>query len=339
MGTKTTIIDIARQLRINPGTVSRALNDHPAISEATKQAVKIVARQLNYRQNKIASSLRLGRSNILGVIIPSAEINFFGSVVHGIEKIANQKGYNILIYQSNEETEQEEKGVETFLRSRVDGIMASIAKGTKNLDHFAEIKKRGVPLILFDRADDNLGVPMVVIDDYKGAYRATEHLIEQGCTRIAHIAAQQHIKIFNDRLRGYMDALKAHNLPVLPELIAYGSVTIESGKACMEQLLKASPDGVFAVEDFTALGAMQLLKDKQIKIPRDIAIIGFANEAFSEYLTPSLSTVDQQTVKMGESAARLFFELSKADSFYKSPTRKIVLDPVLVFRDSSLRNK
>src|SRR3712207_2828561 len=130
MGTKTTIIDIARQLRVNPGTVSRALNNHPAISESTKQAVRFVARQLNYRQNKIASSLRLGRTNILGVIIPSAEINFFGSVVHGIEKIANQRGYNILIYQSNEEAEQEVKGVETFLRARVDGIMGSMAKGT-----------------------------------------------------------------------------------------------------------------------------------------------------------------------------------------------------------------
>jgi LacI family transcriptional regulator len=339
MGTKTTIIDIARQLRINPGTVSRALNNHPAISEATKQAVRIVARQLNYSQNKIASSLRLGKSHIIGVIIPSAEINFFGSVVHGIEKIANQKGYNILIYQSNEESEQEQKGVETFLRSRVDGIMASIAKDTRSYDHFTEIKKRGVPLLLFDRADDDLGVPMVVIDDYKGAYRATEHLIEQGCTRIAHIAAQQHIKIFSDRLRGYMDALKAHNLPVLPELIAYGSVTIESGKACMKQLLKASPDGVFAVEDFTALGAMQLLKEKGFKIPHDVAIIGFANEAFSEFITPSLSTVDQQTVKMGESAARLFFELSKANSFYKSAPKKIVLEPRLVFRDSSLRKQ
>src|SRR5215213_6337249 len=170
MGTKTTIIDIARQLRIHPGTVSRALSNHPAISESTKQAVKVVARQLNYQQNKIASSLRLGRSNILGVIIPSAEITFFGSVVHGIEKIANQKGYNILIYQSNEESEQEQKGVETLLRSRVDGIMASIAKETKSYGHFAEIKKRGVPLVLFDRTNDDLGVPSVVIDDYKGAY-------------------------------------------------------------------------------------------------------------------------------------------------------------------------
>jgi LacI family transcriptional regulator len=339
MGAKTTIIDIARQLRINPGTVSRALNDHPAISEATKEAVRVVARQLNYSQNKIASSLRLGRSNILGVIIPSAEINFFGSVVHGIEKIANQKGCNILIYQSNEESAQEEKGVETFLRSRVDCIMASIAKGTRSYDHFTEIKKRGVPLVLFDRADDNLGVPMVVIDDYKGAYRATEHLIEQGCSRIAHIAGQHHIKIFNDRLRGYTDALKAHGLPVLPELVVTGSVTIESGKECMARLLKAPvrPDGVFAVEDFTALGAMQLLKEKHIKIPQEIAIIGFANEAFSSYITPSLSTFDQQTVKMGEHAAKLFFKLNKRSNFYDPPIAKIVLEPLPVFRESSLK--
>ncbi|MGB8191561.1 MAG: LacI family DNA-binding transcriptional regulator [Chitinophagaceae bacterium] len=341
MFTKTTIIDIARELNINPGTVSRALNNHPAISESTKNAVRIVAGKLNYRQNKIASSLRLGRSNIIGVIIPSAEINFFGSVVHGIEKIANERGYNILIYQSNEESEQEIKGVETFLRARVDGIMGSIAKSTTQYDHFLEIKKRGTPLVLFDRADDELGVPSVVVDDYKGAYKATEHLVQQGCRRIAHIGGQSHIKIFKDRLRGYKDALKANGLRVIPELIVYGNVTIESGKTCMEQLLNTpvKPDGVFAVEDFTALGAMQLLKEKHIKIPQEIAIIGFANEAFSEYITPSLSTVDQQTVKMGESAAHLFFELLRTDSFYKIVPPKTVLEPVLIFRDSSLRSK
>src|ERR1700737_495891 len=206
---KTTIQDIAKVLNITAATVSRALNDHPGIKEATKKAVRETATRLNYRHNKIASSLRLGKSNIIGVIIPSAEINFFGSVVHGIEKIANENNYNVLIYQSNELYENEKKGVQTFLQSRVDGVLASISKETLNMDHYSEIKKRGVPLVLFDRASDALGVSSVVVDDYAGAFEATKHLIEQGCHRIAHIGGQQHVSIFNQRLKGYVDALNA----------------------------------------------------------------------------------------------------------------------------------
>src|SRR5437764_973104 len=184
---KTTIQDIARELNITASTVSRALNGHPAISDATKKAVKHTANKLDYHHNKVASSLRLGKTKIIGVIIPSAEINFFGSVVHGIEKVASEMDYNVLMYQSNELIEFEKKGVATFLRSRVDGVLASISKETTNLDHYLKIKRRGVPLVLFDRANDALGVPSVVVNDYQRAFKATQHLIEQGCKRIAHI--------------------------------------------------------------------------------------------------------------------------------------------------------
>src|SRR6185369_14072060 len=177
---KVTILDIARELNITAATVSRALNDHPGIKESTKKSVREVAVRLNYKHNRIASSLRLGKSNIVGVIIPSAEINFFGSVVHGIEKVAGENGYTVLIYQSNELYEYEKKGVQTFLQSQVDGVLASISKESMNLDHYMEIKKRGVPLVLFDRASDELGVSSVVVDDYAGAFEATKHLIEQG---------------------------------------------------------------------------------------------------------------------------------------------------------------
>src|SRR5215207_9575668 len=216
---KSTIQDIARELNITASTVSRALNGHEAISEATKQAVNKTAQKLKYRHNKIASSLRLGKTKIIGVIIPSAEINFFGSVVHGIEKVASENDYNVLLYQSNEQTDFEQKGIETFLRSRVEGVLASISKETTNLDHFREIKKRGVPLIFFDRVNEDLGVPSVVIDDYRGAFNATQHLIDQGCRRIAHIAGQQHVPIFKKRLKGYLDALRKNGLPLNKSLI------------------------------------------------------------------------------------------------------------------------
>lgn len=338
---KVTIEDIARVLNITAATVSRALNDHPGIAETTRKVVKETAARLHYQPNRIASSLRLGRSNILGVIIPSAEINFFGSVIHGIEKIATQNKYSVLIYQSNELYENEKLGVQAFLQAQVDGVLASVSKETINADHFAEIKKRGIPLVLFDRAIDSLGVPSVVIDDYAGAFAATKHLIEQGCRRIAHIGGQQHVSIFNQRLKGYIDALNMHGISVNEDLIVYGRVSVESGRECMQQLLslKQSPDAVFAVEDFTALGAMQCIKDANKKIPDEIAIIGFANEQFGEFLTPGLSSVNQQTVVMGEEAASLLFsELQMADRFQENP-RKIVLEARLVCRASSIKHK
>lgn len=339
MITKVTIEDIARELKITAATVSRALNDHPGISESTRKRVKETAARLHYQPNRIASSLRLGRSNILGVIIPSAEINFFGSVIHGIEKIATQNNYSVLIYQSNEMYELEKKGVQAFLQSQVDGVLASVSKETINADHYLEIKKRGVPLVLFDRAMDSLGVPSVVIDDYAGAFAATKHLIEQGCRRIAHIGGQQHVSIFNQRLKGYIDALNVHGISVNEDAIVYGKVSIESGRECMQQLLGLSkpPDAVFAVEDFTALGAMQCIKEAGIRIPEEIAIIGFANEQFCEFLTPALSSVNQQTVTMGEQAAGLLFsELQTADR-YQTSSRKIILEARLVCRASSIK--
>ena len=337
---KVTITDIARELNITAATVSRALNDHPGIKAATKLAVKQTAKRLNYQPNKIASSLRLGRSHIIGVIIPSAEINFFGSVVHGIEKVANERNYNVLIYQTNELYEFEKKGVQTFLQSQVDGVLASISKDTMNLDHYAELTRRGIPLILFDRANDDLGVPSVVVNDYAGAFEATRHLIGQGCKRIAHIGGQQHVNIFNQRLKGYIDALNVHGIPLNDDLIVYGKVSIESGRECMEKLLSLAtpPDAVFAVEDFTALGAIQAMKIANINIPGDIAIIGFANESFGEFITPSLSSVNQHTVEMGREAASLFFEGLKGKDV-KLSAKKLVLEPELVIRDSSLRKK
>ncbi len=339
MSQPATILDIAKELNIAVATVSRALNDHPAVKDTTRKAVQQMAKKLNYHPNKIATSLRLGRSKIVGVIIPSAEINFFGSVIHGIEKVMSENGYNVLIYQSNELYEFEKKGIETFLRSQVEGVLASISKNTINLDHYAALKKRNVPLILFDRANDTLGVPSVVVDDYQGAFNATRHLIEQGCTRIAHIGGQQHVTIFNQRLRGYIDALNVHNIPVDDNLIVYGKVSIESGRDCMNQLFSQTIDAVFAVEDFTALGAIQAIKAVNKKIPCDIAIVGFANEAFGEYITPSLSTVNQQTVHMGEEAAKLFFETRNNKEWSKIPSPKLVLQPELICRQSSTRKK
>jgi LacI family transcriptional regulator len=338
---KVTIGDIARELNVNVSTVSRALRGHDTISPKTKAAIEKVAKKLSYHPNTIASSLRLGKSRLLGVLIPSAEINFFGSVVHGVEKIANENNYNVIIYQTNEMEDIERKGVTTFLRSRVDGILASISKESKSLDHFADVKRRGVPLVLFDRVDDKLAVPSVVVNDFKGAYNATQHLIEQGCKKIVHIAGPQHVEIFKQRQDGYKKAMNENGFSDKDQMITHGLISVDSGYDCTKELLASNKkfDGIFAVEDFTALGAIKALKEAGKKMPEDVAVIGFANEAFGEYITPSLSTVDQQTIRMGENAAKLFFDLSQDGNFYKSESKKIVLEPRLMFRDSSLKKK
>ncbi len=338
MSLEITITDIANELNTTAATVSRALNNHPSISEKRKKIVQETAIRLKYKRNKIASSLRLGQSGVIGVIIPSAEINFFGSVVHGIESMANMNGYNILIYQSNESMEYEAKGIETFLSARVDGIILSIAKNTTEYSHLIAAKASNIPIIFFDRANNDLGIHSVVIDDYKGAFIATEHLIGQGYKRIAHISGPSHLKIFNDRLKGYMGALQSHNISINHDLIYQGNVSIEAGKEAIHHFLKMPdpPDAVFAVEDFTALGAIKELKENNIKIPDDFGIIGFANEAFGEHITPTLSTIDQQTVQMGKESFKLLMQLMSNSKNITIP-QNVVLDPIPVFRKSSTR--
>jgi LacI family transcriptional regulator len=337
---RITIEDIARKLNFTPATVSRALNNNTRISAGTRKAVNEMADKLKYRRNHMASSLRTGKSQTIGVIIPSAEINFFGSVVHGIESVANTYGYGILIYQSNELPEFEKKAIQSFLGANVDGILASIAKGTKDFSHFLELKKE-TPLVLFDRTNDSLNVSSVVVDDFQGGYLATQHLIEQGYQRIAHISGQQHLKIFSDRLKGYKAALKDHDRVVNPSLIYKGDVSIDAGRKAMAYFMKLPemPDAVFCVEDFTALGVLKAAREKNIHIPDELGVIGFANEAFDEHLTPSLSSIDQQTIKMGREAFTLLLEIISNPNIHSSTKKKVVLEPVPRFRESSLKKR
>jgi LacI family transcriptional regulator len=349
---KITIQDIAERLNISFSTVARALNDHPAISPATKKKVAETAKKLHYRPNKVASSLRSGRTHIIGVIVPSLHVSFFSSVVHGIDKVMNEYHYSILLYQSNESFTQEVKGIDTFLKSRVDGIIASITRETVRFDHYEEIRKRHTPLILFDRTVEGLNVPSVRIDDYKGGYMATEHLIRQGYRNIVHITADQDLAIARERLRGYLDALRRYDLPVREELIVKGTFSASFGRKCIRQLVENNIpfDAVFALEDFTALGALQELQERGINVPGQVGVIGFANESFGTLVTPSLSSIDQQTVRMGEIAAELFLETlvrppggeagtaeNRKGIKPGTPPREIMLDPILVVRRSSDR--
>ncbi|MBS1577193.1 MAG: LacI family DNA-binding transcriptional regulator [Bacteroidetes bacterium] len=336
---KTTIQHIADELKLTPATVSRALNNHPRISAETKKLVNETAVRLNYRRNRIASSLRTGKSHTIGVIIPSARINFFGSVVHGIETIASEYGYHTLIYQSEETTELEMQAIEAFLGARVDGILASLAKQDTDFSHYTDLKKKNVPLVLFDRSNDSLNIPSVVIDDYKGGYYATEHLIKQGYKRIAHLAGPQRFQTFQNRLQGYKDALRAYNYKQDESLIYMGDISIEKGKKAADYFLALPepPDAVFAVEDFSALGLIKRYKEREIKIPEQVGIIGFANEDFDEHISPTLSSIDQQTVQMGREAFSMLLALIEGDKSQVNIKSKIILEPIPYYRESSVR--
>ena len=336
---RATIADIAKALNVTPATVSRALNDHPGISQETKKSVRKMADKLQYKRNKIASSLRSGKSNMIGVIIPSAAINFFGEVVHGIETIANYHGYSVLLYQSSELPEFEKKGIEALISAGVDGILASLAKGTVDLAHYMEIKNRNIPLVFFDRVREGMGIPYVVIDDFRGSYMATAQLIKEGYTRIAHISGPQHLQIFRRRLEGYQAALKDHRLAAREEWVFTGDVSIEAGRMAVRHFLQIAnpPDAVFAVEDYTALGALKELKEQHIRIPDDFGVIGFANEDFGEHITPALSTIDQQPVKMGREAFKLLLEMMNGKDVVRTERESITLEPIAIFRQSSSR--
>lgn len=337
---KATIHDIARKLNITASTVSRALNDHPRISAETKKAVLKAAQKLNYQPNNIAAALRNGRSNIIGIIVPTADRSFFSSVVRGIEEIANKAKYNVMICQTYDDYEKEVATVEALLNARVDGIIASHGKQTVNFDHFLKVKERGIPLILFDRSNDELEVSHVVIDDYLGAYKATEHLIQQGCKRIAHLTNLRKISIFKERLRGYREALLAYGLEYNEKYVIESNLQLEDGRNSMEKLLKLKqvPDAVFSASALGAVGAMQVLKEKGIKIPQEIALVGFSNEAFTSFTEPSLTTVDQHSMRIGNAAAEIFLEEVAAGNKKFIP-QKVVLKPELLIRNSSLRKK
>lgn len=334
MTKKTTIYDIAKELNVTVSTVSRALSGFPAISDATRQAVFETAKRLNYSPNKLASALKSGRTYIIGVIVPSVQAHFFASIIHSIEEGLKDSGYRIILYQSNESLASEINGVKTLLEAQVDGIMASLSLETEDIAHFEEVIKQNKPLILFDRVHEKLKVPTVTLDDFKAGYIATEHLIKQGYKNIAYVTAIRQIRIFNDRLKGFKAALADYDLPLNDANIIFGGLSIKDGRFGASKLIRSAnkPDAIIAADDFTALGVIQKLKEFS-EIPPHIGVIGFANEAFSAYITPSLSTIDQHPNQMGAECAKLF--LSTIQNKVNQKVHNIIISPSLVERAST----
>ena len=330
-----TIKDIARILGISPSTVSRALKDHPDINTDTKKAVNELASKLKYQPNAVALSLKNSRSNTIGIMIPEIVHYFFSSVISGIEDVASQKGYTVIICQSNEKFAREVSNAKTLLSHRVDGILVSISKETNSFDHFVNLQEGGIPLVFFDRIAPGISADLVITDDIDASYNATRHLIETGCKRIAHFAGPQGLVISRDRLQGYLNALTEAGLPIDKRLIIEAD-TFEKARNTVGQMLDAGnvPDGIFAVNDMTAIGAMQTIQKRGYKIPDQISIVGFSDGYLSGVTDPHLSSVDQHGYEMGTTAAEMLFRRILSDEDEYVPEVK-VLRADLIVRGSS----
>lgn len=336
---QVTIKDIAKALGVSPSTVSRALKGHPDISPETRKAVSDLAARLKYEPNAIALSLKQSRSNSIGVIIPEMVHYFFSSVLSGITDVAYEAGFTVIICQSNEIHEREVANVKALYANRVDGILISISKDSDEFDHLNFLIDNDIPVVFFDRFAPGIVCDKVIVDDFDAAYKATKHLIDEGRRRIAHFSGPQKLLIGRERLEGYKKALKSAGIPVDESLIIHAE-NFEMAREAVSKLMELPkpPDGIFAVNDLTAIGAMLTLQKRGIKVPDEIAIVGFSDGKFSGIVEPNLSSVDQHGYEMGTAAARMLIKrILSEDPFY--PPETVILQTSLIIRGSSRAEK
>jgi len=333
---EVTIHDIAKKLNIAASTVSRALKDNPLISEATREKIKKAADEMGYRPNVMAANFRTKRTNTIGVIVPLINRHFFSAVISGIEDVAYQQGFAVTISQSNDNYEKEDKIAHTLFANRVDGLILSIGMETKNTDHLRLFADRKIPLVFFDRVVDDIEAHKIIVDDFGAAYKATHHLIDQGRKQIAHIGGPLNLKIYKNREDGYFKALADNGLSVNENFIVNNSLTRADGVNAIKKLLQneTKPDAVFCANDTTALSVIMYLKEQGIKVPEDIAIVGYSNEPFSEVVSPSISTIKQPGFEIGQKAAELIIGqiVSKAKN---TIFETITMPTQLIVRESS----
>lgn len=337
---ETTIHDIAKKLNISASTVSRALKNNPIISEATRKLIQQTAEEMGYRPNILAANFRTKRTNTIGVIVPLINRHFFSAVISGIEEVAYSLGFAVVISQSYDKFERENKIAQSLFENRVDGLIISIGMETKNGDHLKIFPEKKIPIVFFDRVIDEIDTHKIVVDDFGGGYKATRHLIENGAKRIAHIGGPLNLNIYKNRQNGYIKALEEANLPVDEKMIINNSLTREDGTLAIKKLLAGNqmPDGIFCANDTTALSVIIHLQKIGIRVPDDIAIIGFSNEPCSELVTPSISTFRQPGFLMGKKAAQLIIhEILRKSNEHGYQT--IVMPMELIIRDSSLKKQ
>jgi len=334
---QVTIKDLASRLNVSPSTVSRALHDSPEISKATRKAIHQLAKELNYQPNSVAMSLRQKQTFTIGVIVPEIVHYFFSSVISGIEDAAYENNFQVILCQSNERYVQEIMNIKTLAQSQVDGILISYSKETKDFEHIKRIVDKGIPVVFYDRSPESLVVDSVIVDDFGGAYQAVDHLIKSGCKRIAHFYGPHHLEINLERTKGFKSAMLDHGLNIDHDLVIEAD-SFKTGYKKVQKLIEDGKkiDGLFTVTDLTAVGAIKGIKTRGLKVPGDIAVVGFGDDStLSQMVDPTLSSVIQPGFDMGTKATKLL--LDRINGKEQGEPRLIKLSTKLHVRESSAR--
>lgn len=335
----TTIKDIARSLKVSTATVSRALADRWDVNSETKKLVMEEARRLNYRPNPIATRLQNKRSKTIGLVVPEFQSAFFPQVIAGIQKVVDEAGFQLLITQSQESNETEAKNLRLLEDNMVEGILISISRDGGNDEYYTQLIDSGIPMVFFNRVPTQVEAPKVVIDDYKLAFFATEHLIYNGFKKIYHFQGPVSLSVAKERKRGFINAMKKHNKPVDENSIITAGVFSEKGYLAMQQLIFRSdlPDAIFCFNDPTALGILKAMKEAGLRCPEDIALVGFSETEIAQLIEPPLTSIKQPTFEIGEMAARLLLEQIESEG--KIPFRTESLTAKMNVRKSSINTK
>ena len=335
MEKKVTIKDIARELDTTYSTVSRALTNAPGIGQEKRRQVLAKAREMGYEPNLFARQLRQGNSSTIGLIVPRINRVFFSNVIYGVETVARERDYSVIICQSHEDKAHEAENIRTLIGHRVAGIIMSISRESEQEEPFREIIRRKIPLVMFDRVFTGLPANKVLNDNYHAAMNLTEHLIRQGYRKIMHFSGPANINIYREREAGFLRALKDHGMEPDDGKVIRNVITKEKGREQTDRMIRDGLpfDAIFAASDYSALGALLSLREHKIRVPAEVGVAGFANEPFTELL--EITTIEQQSTEIGRSATKLLFE--GIDSERENAAREIVIKPELIIRNSTLK--
>ena len=301
-----TISDIAAALGVTPSTVSRALSGSPRVKKETRLAVERMAAEMGYERNVVASNLRKGRSDIVGIIVPRIHREFFSNVIGGAESILEEAGYCVLICQTHERFDAEVKALRTLRNNQVAGVLMSHAIGSDDGRHILEALGGRIPLVQFDRVFSDLPGAKVVSNNFKGAYEATTHLVEQGYRRIGSLAGYMNSEAYAARLAGYRQALRDSGISVVENGVFLDTIVRETGFEAGLKTIDAGCDALYCAGDFCALGAIEAARSRGLRIPEDFGVVGTANETFTSLMSPSMSSLALNPFEMGRQAAQAF---------------------------------
>lgn len=305
-----TIKDIAKALNLSTSTVSRALRGSYEISEDTKQLVIEYAKKVKYRPNPIALSLKENKSKAIGVIVPEIANNFFSNAINGIEEVAHNRGYHVVIFQSHESFERESINVQHIFDRKCDGLLISLSGNTTDIQHIEAFRENNFPVVYFDRVPESTNVHKVVADNFDGAFKATEYLINNGNKKIAHITSPLLLSISQERLAGYKAALEKHGIEFDPDLVKYcGFVPQEAFETIEHLILHKQPDAYFICSDRLALHCFEASKKNLHRMPKNVKFVGFTNLNVAHLLDPALTTVVQPAFEIGQTAAEILLDV------------------------------